>query len=118
LVPGGDAGGIFQLLGLIEEHPVAVARDFGEKFGRQVSELGLTLEWGTAVLWVRSLMADPTSWLQAALAGWAHPTSWEALASYDLFDLWADASSKHPRPWDKAKRSRLTAGEARAILKK
>lgn len=125
MVAGGSAGGILQLLELIEEHPVAAARDFRERFGVSVTTVGDQVTYKEAVLLVASLMADPTSWLQAARAGWEHPTSWEAIALYDLYDLQHRSKVErpsdfrsYPRPWNKPRRTSLTAKAALKILNK
>lgn len=126
MVAGCSAGGILQLLELIEEHPVEAARDFREKFHIPIGEIGRTVTYGEAVLLASSLMRDPTSWLQASSAGWEHPTSWGAIILYDLFDLQLRSKLKnaadfhsYPRPWNTSRRrSNLNARQARAILKK
>ena len=53
---------------------------------------------------VAGLMRDPSSRLQAAIAGWDRPTSMEWVVLADLFDLQHSSKSKHrpklyPRPW-------------------
>jgi hypothetical protein len=52
------------------------------------------------------LALDPSSHVYAALAGWAYPMSRDALATADLFDLFAMANAAedrqptpYPRPW-------------------
>lgn len=125
MVPGRSTGGILQLLELIEEHPSEAARDFREKFHLPSSEVGLIVTYGEAILLTATLMRDPTSWLHAAVDGWAHPVSWNEIALYDLYDL--ELRSKlenqsefrpYPRPWARKPRSRLTAKQALAVLKK
>ncbi|MSZ76330.1 MAG: hypothetical protein F2667_04390, partial [Actinobacteria bacterium] len=46
---------------------------------------------------VRILMADPSSAVYAAMAGWAYPIDRTALAVLDLFDLTALANSDPKR---------------------
>lgn len=130
MVQGGDAGGILELFELIEEHPVEFARDLGEKFGKQPHDLGRSVRFDTAILWVRSLMADPSSWLQSAIRGWEHPVSFEGIVQMDQFDLllqrWVPRGryKPYPRPWPadrkrlggKSKRRR-SLDEALAILR-
>lgn len=70
------------------------------------------------------LVSDPTSHTFAATAGWPHPTSYEALALADLFDLLAavhGADVRYPRPWATATPNRmghttLSPDAARAAL--
>lgn len=68
------------------------------------------MRWGEALRLARMLAVDPTSQLGAALAGWDHPVSREALVLMDIFDLehivaWAQGGGKgakprpYPRPW-------------------
>ena len=84
--------------------------------------------WGEAVGLVKILRADPSSMIAAALEGWSHPISREALILMDQFDLdmaAATSGSKgrkpkpHPgRPWkpsDKTvQKHGNTAGRSRA----
>lgn len=52
-----------------------------------------------------TLRADPSSAIAAAIEGWDHPISREALVLMDLFDLEHSVNSKktpkphHGRPW-------------------
>ncbi|MFG3338724.1 hypothetical protein [Glycomyces sp. NPDC048151] len=82
--PGGIAG----LLDLIEEHPGPLAYDWRARFGLPLSApFDGTVSWHEAWLLTEQLLADPTSHLAAALAGWDYPASREALALADLWDL-------------------------------
>lgn len=45
------------------------------------------MTWGEALRLVKILRADPSSMVAAALEGWSHPISREALILMDLFDL-------------------------------
>lgn len=50
----------------------------------------------------QQLVIDPSSHTFASVAGWSHPTSYEALALADLFDLLAAANGgdmRYPRAW-------------------
>lgn len=58
------------------------------------------------------LRRDPTSHVQAALAGWEHPASREWMVLADLYDAYARVHFKkpkpYPRPWpNQAKRERF-----------
>lgn len=72
----------------------------------------------------KALMSDPRSRFQAVVAGWDHGVSREAITLYDLFDLELRSKVRpgdfkpYPRPWRQRTRSRLTAADARRILKK
>jgi hypothetical protein len=68
------------------------------------------MSWGEAYRLTEQLSIDPASAVGAALAGWEHPVSREALAVMNLFDLmhmvaWGQGGRKgpkpkpHPRPW-------------------
>ena len=56
------------------------------------------MSWGEALRLYRILIADPSSQIAAAVAGWQHPASRELLALYDLFD-----SSEYGRVGRKAR---------------
>lgn len=45
------------------------------------------MEWGEAHRLLQVLLSDPSSAIAAALQGWDHPISREALILMDLFDL-------------------------------
>jgi hypothetical protein len=73
-------------------------------------------------------MAEPSSRLQAVVAGWEFPASREWLVFADLYDLQMAKASKrkpkpYPRPFDKSKtriggtkKIRRTQDELRALL--
>lgn len=59
-------------------------------------------------LLVKMLLADPTTRLHTAVAGWDHPVSYEWILAAQHFDLAHSAASKHrpklyPRPWPELK---------------
>lgn len=83
------------------------------------------MSWGEATRLVGVLAADPSSALCAALAGWEHPFSREALILADLFDVQYASKAKRrpqpwPRPWNKRRRKwgdrKLTIPALRAVL--
>lgn len=70
------------------------------------------MTWGEAYRLARTLSADPSTALCAALAGWAHPVTREAMALMDLYDLQHTSKAKrrprpYPRPWGEKTRRRL-----------
>lgn len=88
------------------------------------------MDWGRAAGLFGILRADPSSAIAAALEGWDHPVSREALIMMDQFDLdhTVAAGGKkvdpHPgRPWERKQADRglkphgMTPGEARAALR-
>jgi hypothetical protein len=88
-----------------------------------VDQVGRKITWGEAMRLLTVLAADPSSHLAAALAGWSHPMSREAMILADLFDVQLASKSKkkpqpYPRPWVKkgmaSKRHGDTAGRSRA----
>lgn len=98
----GVAGGIDALLELIEEHRAAVAYDWRSRFHLPPTAIGDEMPWDEAIGHIRTLQADPSSAIFAAVAGWAHPMTREALLLADLFDLEhlvnADPKKGRPKP--------------------
>lgn len=73
------------------------------------------MTWAEAYDLTTELGRDPTSHVGAALAGWQHPYSHEALILADLYDLTLSANTDrarrgrirpYPRPFDTADKSR------------
>ena len=125
---GASPGGILWLLGLIEEHTTAIARDFREKFGLSVFEFGVVTRWEEAHALAMALFKDPTSWTYAAVAGWEAPIHPLEPALADLYDLTNQKFVKvrvqqYPRRW--ANKNRLggkskvqrTSAEVRRLLR-
>lgn len=81
------AGGIFGLLGLISRHRGAVEYDWRTRFNLGLDGIGSAQSMQEAARLAVILRDDPTSAIAAALAGWTHPISREALVLMDLFDL-------------------------------
>jgi hypothetical protein len=95
--------------------------------------VGDTVTYREAWHLVSSLMADPTSWLQAAVSGWSFPVTREWMIAADKFDMDASAATPrgrrrpkaYPRPWPDKKVTKLggkngkrrTAAEVIAILR-
>lgn len=81
--------------------------DFLTRFGVGLEVVGDEWSWGRALRMVNILRADPSSALAAALEGWDHPITREALILMDLFDLEHAVNAKkkpkpHPgRPWSR-----------------
>lgn len=95
-----DGGGIAALLDLLEEHPAAFAYDWRTRFHLGLDCIPETMGWVEAVGHVRLLSRDPSSMIAAAMQGWDHPITREAVVLMDLFDLMHAANSdpKHGRP--------------------
>jgi hypothetical protein len=62
------------------------------------------MDWAEAYRLAQLLMADPSSQLCAAVNGWDHPFSREAIALADVFDLQRGKNDRYPRPWDRTTR--------------
>lgn len=97
-------GGIFWLLGLISRHRGALEYDFRSRFHLGLRDIGTVVSIDEAARLALILADDPGAMTAAALAGWSHPLSREALILADLFDLqhFAKASKPpkpYPRPW-------------------
>ena len=73
------------------------------------------MSWGEAFRLAQRLAADPSSAVGAALAGWDHPASREALILMDLYDAFTAANFKrakpYPRPWPDRDKKRTKPGE-------
>lgn len=113
------AGKILGLLDLIEEHRAAIEYDFRSRFHLGLDALAVDIGWGEAIRLVGILRADPSSALAAAMEGWDHPISREALVLMDLFDLdmAVNAGKKKPqphpgRPWKSTDRTMQRHGNA------
>ena len=97
-------GGIFRLLGLIRDHRGAVEYDWRTRFALGLRDIdGETMTLPEAGRLATQLLADPSSAIHAAAAGWPHPMSIEALIAADQFDLnhlktWAEGGKKGPKP--------------------
>ena len=125
---GGDAPGIVALVELADEHPAAFAYDWRARFGVAFELVGEAMSWGEAVHLLSALAPDPSSHVAAAIAGWQHPLSREALVLADLLDLTAAAHSSkkpkpYPRPWTRADRKParkqvLSQEQIRAVLER
>lgn len=126
----GNGPKLLELFEVIEEHPSAIARDCRELLGFSVMEIGGSVRYDEAILLLSTLMRDPRSWVQAEIAGWEHPVSWEWITAVDLYDLQHSSKSKkkikpYPRPWPDENKSRMggdrkvrrTAEEVMAILR-
>lgn len=122
-------GGIFWLIELVDEHTDALARDFREKFGLSVFELGCGVRWDEAVALARGLFRDTSSWLFAELKGWErplHPLEPVLADSYDLANQKFVKQMVKPYPrWWAAKnrmggnsRRRRSSAEVRQLLRR
>lgn len=94
-------GGIFGLLGLIRDHRGAVEYDWRARFGVGLAVIGDSMPVTEAARLAVILRHDPSSGIAAAVEGWKHPVSREALVLMDMFDVTmaqAHAGAKGPRP--------------------
>lgn len=109
---GGRArsGGIRQLCRLAVKHPAELARDLREKCGASLWDIGTdALPLGEAFYLVQTLLRDPSSWLQAAVAEWDHPVSREWVLLAQIHDITLASKVKRAvfkpwaRPWPEKK---------------
>lgn len=104
---GRDNPPILTLLDLAERHRGAIEYDWRTRFHIGWSTLPVAMNWAEAWHLVQQLASDPSSSLAAALAGWEHPMSREAIVLADLYDLTHKVAAgkkkikPYPRPWDK-----------------
>jgi hypothetical protein len=86
--------------------------DFRTQFQLSAFELGKSISWLEGIYLVSSLMANPSSHLQAAINDWKHPVSYEWIVLSHIFDLLAMSNSKkkpkpYPTPWPNPNVNRL-----------
>lgn len=90
-------GGIRSLILLTEEHRAAFDYDWRTRFHLPASVIGTDeMSWGETLRLTKILRSDPASAVAAAIEGWTHATSREALVLMDLFDLEHRVNSKRP----------------------
>jgi hypothetical protein len=105
---------------LIDAHRGAFEYDWRARFSLPLTVVGKSMTWGEAGRLTQELAGEPSSRVCAAIGGWDHPTTWEALAVLNLFDLthqiaWAQGGGKgqrpkpHSRPWPTTKTGRHKA---------
>lgn len=115
---------------MIDQHRGAIEYDFRTRFPglrRGVDSIGRRdMSWGEATRLLSILRADPSSAFAAALEGWDHPISREALILMDQFDLDVQINSdpkkgkppryRRPFPVEDKQRQRFgnTGGRTRA----
>lgn len=115
------AGGTFELSRLSVEHRSELFADCREFFHVNPSEVPVA----ELMMFVRALLSDPRSRVQAVMAGWSHPISREAMYQLDAIDLmlqrWSEKGKYKPvpRPWNVKKKSakKRSAKEALRILR-
>lgn len=83
---------------------MALRYDFRTRFHIALDAVPDEMGWDEARDLVQVLTTDPSTALAAALAGWSHPMSREALILADLFDVQHMSKAKkrpapYPRPW-------------------
>lgn len=116
-------GGNRRLLGLIRDHRGALEYDWRSRFGLGLESIGTVMTWSEATRLSGLLLADPSSWVCASVAGWDHPISREAIVLADMWDLTAKVHSQrrskqatYPRPWSgrgQGRRHGSTGGRTR-----
>jgi hypothetical protein len=90
---------------VIAEHEAAFAYDWRTRFGLPLAAVfDGRMTWGETWALTQVLLADPSSQVSAAVAGWRWPMSRESLALADLWDLTFRMGKKagslaYPRPW-------------------
>lgn len=105
---------------MIDAHRGAFEYDWRARFHLPLRVVGGSMSWGEALRLFRVLATDPSSCIAAALRGWQHPVSREALALFDLFDLEHKKAVKrptpYPRPWVANERKSRGRGVSREEL--
>lgn len=95
-------GGVFGLLGLIAAHRGAVEYDWRTRFGLALTDIGGRMSLWEAARLAVILRCDPSSMIAAALEGWDHPISREALVLMDTYDVHTavntDPKKGRPKP--------------------
>lgn len=99
-------GKLLSLLDLIGEHEQAFAYDWRSRFGLPLASVfDGSMAWHESWDLSRALIADPSSRVYAAVAGWPYPMSRQEQILADAFDLTAAINSgkrspkPYPRPW-------------------
>lgn len=124
--PGSAAGGILEVLQLIEDYKPAFLYDFRARFHVGLADIGTTVPWDEVVYLVAVLLRDPSSWLQTARNEWSHPIDYNWTINAATYDLLAQVHSKRkPKPWptpwknpDTRHIGRKVRRDARAILRR
>lgn len=91
----------------MDAHKAAFEYDWRNRLHTPLTAVGTSeMTWGEALRQTKLLRVDPSSQVAAAVEGWDHPISREALAILDLFDwtrlvdLGGKKVDPHPmRPW-------------------
>jgi hypothetical protein len=87
-------GGILRFRELLEQHPVALAADFRNRYTLSIFEAGETYSYKEAIYLAAALLNDTNSLFFASYHEWDYPASQEFLALADLFDLTFAINSK------------------------
>lgn len=116
------------LLALAREHRGALEYDWRARFHVPFSDVSNRMAWGEAYRLLLILLADPSSQIHAACAGWGWPATreWFALrAIHGRLGMFAKGRPPDlPGPWDTGPR-RITGGsysieeyrDARAVVR-
>lgn len=99
-------GGVFGLLRLIALHRGAVEYDLRHRFQLGLRDIGTSVTLFEVARLMAIVQADPSSAVAAAIEGWSHPISREALILMDQYDLDATVATggkrklkPYRRPW-------------------
>jgi hypothetical protein len=121
-------GKLLSLLDLIAEHEQAFAYDWRVRFSVPLEVVfDGRMAWHESWDLSRALIADPSSQVYAAVAGWPSPMGRTEQIAADLFDLTAAIAAgkrtpkPYPRPWHERPEKYGSAGgrtpdEVKAIL--
>jgi hypothetical protein len=117
---------------LIDAHRGAFEYDWRARLSLSLRAIGRSMSWGEALRITQQLSRDSSSHVAAAVSGWDHPLSNDAIVLMNLFDLqhqiaWAQSGGKgrrpkaYPRPWasreTKRTRTHLSQDEIVAALR-
>lgn len=109
-------GGIFRLLRVVAQHRGAVEYDLRFRFRLGLRDVGHTVSIFEVARLMAIVQADPSSATAAAVEGWTHPISREALILMDIFDLDMAAATggkgkQKPHPGRPFPQGKVTTGD-------
>lgn len=108
---------------MIADHKAAFEYDWRARLSLPLNAVGRSMSWGEALRVTERLSLDPSSHVAAAISGWDHPITFEAIVAMNQYDLdhqiaWAQGGKKggrpkpYPRPWPTTKTKRKTKPDA------
>ncbi len=99
---------------MLDAHRGAFEHDWRARFRLPLTVVGTDeMSWGEALRLTQQLHSDPGTMVSAALNGWDYPVSREALALFDLYDLYANTHYKGPKPYPRPWASKPKSGVAK-----